>query len=156
MDSYALRIELAGEDSKEVFESQLHYSAVLREMGKLEEAEVQLKATLERCRQKFKGPESLFTATVMNNLGHLLKQSGKSYEARPLYMEALKLRSSYLKPGHPDVIVCKHNLAELLLQMGLQEEAGVLQNEILQVQGIDDDDYDDYDDDDDNTEDSDD
>ena len=44
--------------------------------GKVEDAEFQLKSTLLSCEKQFdkRDVDSLITATVMNNLGHLLKQ----------------------------------------------------------------------------------
>lgn len=133
VDAYALRVELKGENSKEVFESQILYASILRMKGKVEDAEFQLKATLGSCRKQFdkNDTDSLVTATVINNLGHLLKQQQKYEEALPLYEEALSLRKAFLNDKHPDTIVTKHNLAELLLAMGRDEEALSLQAEII-------------------------
>ena len=133
VDAYALRVELKGENSKEVYDSQITYASILRMKGKVEDAEFQLKATLSSCKKQFdkRDTDSLITATVMNNLGHLLKQQQKYEEALPLYEEALSLRRAFLKDKHPEIIVSKHNLAELLMVMDRGEDARKLQEEIV-------------------------
>ena len=136
MDSYALRVEILGEHSKEVFESQIQYASVLSMKGDIDKAEDQLTSTLKACRKAFKEKDvdSIVTATVLNNLGHLLKQQsqGRYEEAQTHYMEALSIRKAFLGEKHPDTVVSKHNLAELFMAMGKQKEAMELQDEIME------------------------
>ena len=54
-------------------------------------------------------------------------------DAEKCYREALSIRSQTLGDPHPDTIVSMHNLAELLLVMGKQQEATELQEKIIQL-----------------------
>ena len=59
--------------------------------------------------------------------------SPRLVEAEKCYREALSIRSQTLGDPHPDTIVSMHNLAELLLVMGKQQEATELQEKIIQL-----------------------
>ena len=114
-------------------ESQLLYSSILRDQGNVLKAESQLVATMEKCKSKLKGPDSLLTATILNNLGFLRKGIGRFEDAERNYKEALKMRTAFLQPNHPDVIIIKHNLAELYMAMQLPDLAARIQEEILEA-----------------------
>ena len=59
--------------------------------------------------------------------------SPRLVEAERCYREALHIRSQTLGDPHPDTIVSMHNLAELLLVLGKQQEATELQEKIIQL-----------------------
>lgn len=69
----------------------------------------------------------------MNSLGLVLKYSYKYEEAHVFYQEALKIRKNHLGKNHHEVIVTMHNIAELFLQQGKEEDATKIQNEILEI-----------------------
>ena len=143
VEGYSLRIELAGEGSKEVLESQVMYASILQDQGNALKAEGQLVATLKKCRSSLKGVDTLLIATVINNLAVIRKRLGRLDEAEADYKEALRMRLAFLPPSHPDVIVVKHNLAELYIARGLPDIAAKLQEEILDETGIEESDDDD-------------
>lgn len=82
------------------------------------------------------GEMSSLTATILNNLGVLLKQDpSRISAAREYYEEALRIRSYTLGNQHPDTIVSMNNLAELHLALGQEKEARGLQEKILELMG---------------------
>lgn len=132
-DAHTLRLSLHGPAHRETLASQINLSSLLRLTDRVSKAEATLLDTLEICRQHY-GQDAL-TAQVLNALGILCKAQQRPDEARAYYIEALHIRSSTVGDAHPDTIVSKHNLAELLLQMGPESEAEAhsLQEEILNV-----------------------
>ena len=78
---------------KEVFESQIQYASILKMKGEVEKAEDQLMATLLACRNHFKEKDvdSIVTATVLNNLGMLLKQQVQLSLVPSLYIPLIWL-----------------------------------------------------------------
>lgn len=74
---------------------------------------------------------NLEVATAQNNLGFLLKHRGFLVEARAHYDAAVGTRLALLGPAHPDTVVARSNLAELLIASGQPEEGAALQQAIL-------------------------
>ena len=104
-------------------------------MGQTKAAEDLLLEALSSARTVH-GELSSLTATILNNLGVLLKQDPtRIYTAKEYYEEALRIRSYTLGNQHPDTIVSMNNLAELHLALGQEKEARDLQEKILELMG---------------------
>jgi serine/threonine-protein kinase len=73
-------------------------------------------------------------ATVLNNLGDLLRAAGRIDEAEQHLVEAVKLRRQLLGPQHPDLAKSINNLALVLRSLGRLEEAGPLYREALTIE----------------------
>ena len=71
-------------------------------------------------------------AGALNSLGLLRKQQRRYADARAAYERASELHDETMGEGHPDAIVCRHNLAELLIAQGDAEAAADIQQEILE------------------------
>ena len=132
-DAHTLRLSLHGPAHRETLASQINLSSLLRITDRAPKAEAALLDALQTCRQHY-GHDAL-TAQTLNALGILCKVQQRLIEARAYYTEALHIRSSTVGDAHPDTIISKHNLAELLLQLGPEAaaEAHSLQEEILGV-----------------------
>eukprot|EP01041_Mallomonas_annulata_P003330 gene3330-6591_t len=131
-DAYKLRTQVSGFENRDTLFVANHLACLWRTQGDVARAERKFRETLEQCRLLFGDKDSL-TATVLNNLGFLLKTKGGSAmeEAQSCYDEALSIRSGSLGDKHPDTIVTMHNLSELLYSKGDQEGALVWQNRIV-------------------------
>ena len=79
------------------------------------------------------------TATALNNLGFLLKETREFARADAAYVEALAVRRELLGAAHPDCIATQHNLAECRRAAGDEPGAVALQQEILRLLGVSDD-----------------
>jgi len=66
-------------------------------------------------------------------LGLTYKKWGKYPLALELYKEALEMRVKELGNLHPDVVATKHNLGELYLSLGDQENANKYMYEALEI-----------------------
>jgi tetratricopeptide (TPR) repeat protein len=76
------------------------------------------------------------TATALNNLGFLLKETREFARADAAYVEALAVRRELLGAAHPDSIATQHNLAECRRAAGDEAGAIELQKGILRVMGV--------------------
>ena len=130
-DAHALRLTLHGAHHRDTLTSLNNLAAMHRIAGRTAKAEEALLQSLATCRKHY-GADAL-TAQTLNALGILCKSQKRLSEARSYYAEALQIRSSTIGDAHPDTIVSKHNMAELLLELGGESEARVLQEEILGV-----------------------
>ena len=52
-----------------------------------------------------------------------------------LYLRAVETRLQRLSPTHPDTIAARHNLAEMMIVLGRDEDAALIQEEILRDLG---------------------
>ena len=126
---------LLGKDKKETLTAAVNLSNVYKSMGEIQVAEDLLLEALSSARSEH-GEMSSLTATVLNNLGVLLKKDSKRMStAKEYYQEALRIRSYTLGNQHPDTIVSMNNLAELHIAMGQEKEALELQEKILELVG---------------------
>lgn len=82
------------------------------------------------------GSRHASTATALNNLGFLLKETGQFDRAAEAYREALKTRTALLGPSHHDTIATQHNMVELLYARGDEAGAKQLQDEILKALNV--------------------
>ena len=124
-----------GNESKEALNAAVNLSNVFKAMGSFKEAEDILLSSLDLARLHH-GERSSLTATILNNLGLLLKQDEKRLrKARGYYEEALRIREDSLGIQHPDTIISMNNMAELHIALGEEEQAKILQEKILELVG---------------------
>lgn len=103
---------------------------LLKEQGKLDEAEPLYHRALRGCRRSL-GDLHPHTLTAINNYADCLVKQGKFDEAEPLNVEALKGRRSVLGKLHKDTLLSLNNYANLLYLRGKLNEAGPLYQEAL-------------------------
>lgn len=126
---------LIGPESKEALTAAINLSTVLRNVGDARGAEALLVEALETAR-RVHGDTSSLTATVLNNLGVLLKREpSRRGQALECYEEALRIRSYSLGSSHPDTIISMNNLAELHISLGDTTAADEIQRSILEALG---------------------
>ena len=124
---------MLGKDKKETLTAAVNLSNVYKSTGDLKIAEDLLVEALESARTVH-GEMSSLTATILNNLGVLIKRdSSRLLKAKEFYEDALRIRSYTLGNQHPDTIISMNNLAELHLAMGNEKEALALQEKILEL-----------------------
>jgi tetratricopeptide (TPR) repeat protein len=123
----------AGHESKPAITAAISLSSVYKIMGDDVKAENILQSSLETARTVH-GDMSSLTATILNNIGILLKKSSdRQAQALIYYEEALKIRTYTLGNQHPDTIISMNNLAELYISMGREKEATKLQEQIIEL-----------------------
>ena len=66
------------------------------------------------------------TSVLINNMGMLLEDMGRPYDAEPLYREALDGCRATLGDRHPDTLTSINNMGVLLEDMGREDEAALL------------------------------
>jgi CHAT domain-containing protein/tetratricopeptide (TPR) repeat protein len=118
----ALAEESHGADHPSTAYSLLSLARVLREAGRLAEAEpliVRAAAAYERAH----GPEHPMVATALNNLAFLYEKQGRYAEAEPAYRRSLAIREAAEGPEHPAVANLLNNLAALHRAQGRYAEA---------------------------------
>lgn len=134
-DAKALLKDINGDESKESLTASINLSNVHKGLGDVSEAEELLVSALDTAR-RVHGDMSALTATILNNMGLLLKRdSARQSQAKRYYEEALRIRSYTLGNQHPDTIISMNNLAELHLALGEEKEATALQESILELVG---------------------
>jgi tetratricopeptide (TPR) repeat protein len=90
-------------------------AAVLRDMGRLQEAEQHYRLALDALTTQY-GNRHLDVARVKNNLGELLTAVGSYDEAAQLLEQALIVRRNLLENRHPEVIYTIGNLGILAVR----------------------------------------
>ncbi|MBX9738175.1 MAG: serine/threonine-protein kinase [Phycisphaerales bacterium] len=104
----------------------------LEGLGRLDEAEVNLRKSLAICRESYPaGHEEI--ASSLNNLAGVLMQQDKVGQAEPLLREALAIDRANLPAGHPDIATSLDNLAVLLKEQDKFAEAEPLYSEALEI-----------------------
>jgi Tetratricopeptide repeat len=68
--------------------------------------------------QKAAGPENPAVATILNNVGQVVKSEGRCAEAEPPIRQSLAIREKLLGRDHPDVARSLNNLADLYEREG--------------------------------------
>ncbi|MFQ5415107.1 MAG: tetratricopeptide repeat protein, partial [Phycisphaerae bacterium] len=99
--------------------------------GDLATSERLLREGLALAREHY-GPESLFTARMMSNLGTLCSRNGRMNEAEPLIRRALDIRRDKLGDDHPDVASTMIGLAAVLKGNGAYADAAATYRAILE------------------------
>lgn len=79
------------------------------------------------------GQQKRDRADQLNEQAYQLSQAGKSREAEPLYVEALRLRREVLGGKHPSTLASLNNYAGVLDDLGRAGEAEPLLAEVLQL-----------------------
>ena len=97
-------------------------TALLKMMGKLEQARPQYKEAL-RAKRKTLGDRHPSPLTSISNMGTLLHNMGKLEEARPLLEEDLQASKETLGDRHPDMLISIGYLVVLLRATGDLAEA---------------------------------
>ena len=93
-----------------------------RELGNYEQSEKMLKdAYLIIALQD--GEENLPASAILNSMGMLYKRQGKLERSKDAYERALAVREELLGDAHPETLSTRHNLAELLVDMGKPERS---------------------------------
>src|SRR5215472_8560592 len=84
-------------------------------------------------REKVLGPEHPDTATSLNNLAELYKETGAYAQAEPLLKRALAINEKALGPEHPTTAVWLNNLAALYRATGAYAQAEPLYQRALAI-----------------------
>ena len=109
-----------------------HLGLLVQEMGKLKEAEVWFRESLEMRRTVF-GDEHTAVAQARNNLARVLRRAEKLDEAEALFEEALAVYRDLLPAEHRDLAPVLGNLGELHLRRGESERAQAYFEEALAI-----------------------
>ena len=105
---------------------------VLQALGKLDEAEVELRKALS-IRRRSLGESHPLVARTMSHLGDVLREMGDLEQARGLLEPALELRRTQLGPEHDETAESLRNLAALRSAEGREQEAALLYVESVEV-----------------------
>jgi serine/threonine protein kinase/Tfp pilus assembly protein PilF len=105
----------------------------LQGLGRLDEAEANLRKSLAICRAEYPAGHAEI-ADKLNNFAALLQEQDKFDQAEPLYREALAIHRANLPTGHPNIGMVLSNLAFLLKEQGKFAEAEPLYREALEIQ----------------------
>ncbi len=108
--------------SRETISELLQLAVLLRNQGKLEEAEAMYVEGIPAYRL-LPDREDGQLAIHLNNLGYLRRVQGDWEAAQESYSEALRLMTSTFGRGHPNALLVASNLAGALDQAGQQQEA---------------------------------
>jgi tetratricopeptide (TPR) repeat protein len=127
-DALQRRRRLLGEDHPATMLAMSSYAIVLRDLGRLAEAEVLFAQNLER-RRRVLGSEHPATLASIHSYGLALEIQGRLAEAEPLYREALERRRRVLGSEHPATLSSMTYYAFALRERGLLAEAESLYKE---------------------------
>ncbi len=104
----------------------------LRRLGRLDDAEVEIRAAFEQCR-RFLGPDHPEVAAAMRDLATLLRGRGALEEAETLCRNALSICQTRQGEDHLDVAVSSHALALCLMERGHFDEAASLLADAVRI-----------------------
>lgn len=93
------------------------YGSVLRELGRLDEAQGVLRQALA-IRERELGPSHSEVALTLVGLAGVLHLQGELGLAEPLYRRAIRIQEEALGPAHPEVGETLYNLAHLEQALG--------------------------------------
>jgi Tfp pilus assembly protein PilF len=117
----AMREKRLGPDHPDTAVMLNNFADLLQARRKYEEAE-QVQRRVLAIFDKAYGQDAR-TATSLNNLGAALQGQGKYAEAEPYLMRALVMKENVLGPRHQSVVHTLNNLAEVLTELGRDDEA---------------------------------
>lgn len=129
-ESRILARDLLDPGAPAVLSLENNYAALLRALGRHDEAEHILRAVLAT-RESRLGRSHPDTLGAMHNLAHVLQSAGKSRDAAALYREAVDLGTARQGRDHPDTLGAMHNLAALLRSLGDHGKSETLAREVL-------------------------
>ena len=118
----ATRKRVLGEDKAETLTSINNLGELLYSQGKLGEAEVYFRESLEK-RRKVLGELHPDTLISINNLGVVMVGQGKLSSAEPYIRESLEKTRRVLGEDHPDTLESINNLATVLMEQHKLREA---------------------------------
>lgn len=130
-DALEIRRRLLGDDHVDTLISINHMGTLLRDQGKLSEAEAYYREALEKCRSVL-GDEHEETIASISNMGNLLMQQDKLAEAEPLLRDALEKHRRVLGDEHPHTLITISSLGGLLRAQGRLSEAEPYYHEALE------------------------
>ncbi|MBE1493582.1 tetratricopeptide (TPR) repeat protein [Amycolatopsis lexingtonensis] len=111
-----------GSSSESALAAWGHYAAMLRIMGRLNEAEQEHRAVLA-ARLDALGPDNPGTLASRNNLALVLHDLGRLDDAAAQHRIVHEVRARTLGSDHPATLTNRNNLAMVLHDLGLYEEA---------------------------------
>lgn len=126
----SLRQRGMGEDHADTLSSKSNLAGVLRQQGRLDEAQF-LEECIVEARERLLGPEHLDTLAARANLAATLAQQGRSAEALVMQDAVLDAYLRLLGSEHLLTLACKAARAELLFQRGDTDHARVAQEQVL-------------------------
>jgi tetratricopeptide (TPR) repeat protein len=106
-----------------------------RELGRLEDAELSLQASLKIRRQLF-GEGHLDVAATLVGLGNVRWQRGNYLAAKALYEPALAIMDNPTRPDHPALATALNNLASTFVELGKFEDAVAFHKRALAIRQI--------------------
>ena len=127
----ATRRRVLGEEAPETIAAVGNMGVLLRELGRLAEAEPYYREALEKFRRVL-GETDQETIRSINNMGVLLAEQGRLADAEPFYREALEKSRRVIGEDHPLTITAINNMGVLLFNQGKAEEAEILLREALE------------------------
>jgi tetratricopeptide (TPR) repeat protein len=113
-------------------EAASHVAWILDEQRNYCEAEPLLRSIL-RVMERTLGPGSPEAAAALNNLGRLLRDTGRFDQAEILYRRALTISENACGANHPQVAICLNNLAGLLRATRRPADAEPLLRRALEI-----------------------
>jgi tetratricopeptide (TPR) repeat protein len=119
-----------GADHVSTMASHNNLAVVLRELGRLAEAETEHRAVLD-ARARVLGPDHPDTLASRGNLTLVLRDLGRLAEAETEHRAVLDARARVLGPDHPDTLNSRNSLANVLRARGRLEEAGTEYRAVL-------------------------
>ena len=122
-------------DDRDTLETRRTLGAVLRDQGKLDDAERLYREVLERHRLKY-GPEHVRTKTTGMVLGILLDRRGRFAEAEPLLRGAVEVNAAVNGADSAYAAQAMQNLANNRLASGDLREAESLLRKTLAIQRV--------------------
>ncbi len=127
----AIRVELYGPHSVDVFESQCYMSRVYLEQGRLDEAESILNEIRKFCKENLE-EDHVLTNTAVNFLARVRRAQGRYTEAEQLLRTALAWETKWKGRDHIDTISTTAVLAGTLENLGRYGESEELHREALE------------------------
>ena len=103
---------------------------ILKELGRLDEAEALQRALLADARDAL-GERHVFTALTLGNLAHVLEGRQRFEEALLIGREALTLKTDLHGATSEPAVTQSHNIARYLQQLGRWREAEAQQRELI-------------------------
>jgi tetratricopeptide (TPR) repeat protein len=129
-ESLSLRQRGLGEDHADTLLSKSNLAGVMRQQGRLDEAQF-LEECIVESRERLLGPEHLDTLAARANLAATLARQGRGAEALAMQDQVLDAYLRLLGGEHLLTLACKAARAELLFQRGDTELARLAQEQVL-------------------------
>ncbi|MGW4967655.1 FxSxx-COOH system tetratricopeptide repeat protein [Nonomuraea sp. NPDC004186] len=129
----AINRVVLGEEHPDTLTSWNNLASVLGRLGRLQEAEAEIRAVLQ-ARRRVLGEEHPGTLTSWNNLASVLGDLGRLQEAEAETRAVLQARRRTLGEEHPETLNSRNNLALVLGDLGRLQEAEAEARAVWQTQ----------------------